>query len=143
MLKNIMQYIDGYFSLTAGHRGGPRWRHQRSGGDHTQEICEYTRNQSPPHPKKNNFNTITLFCISCYYEALSNFFLTLSREVLHMSLILYKVTGFFLLVLINFRQYNSVAGVLILGNIGFSTCTCKPTKSDCKRFILYFKFGNW
>lgn len=74
MLKNIMQYIDGYFSLTAGHRGGPRWRHQRSGGDHTQEICEYTRNQSPPHPKKNNFNTITLFCISCNYEALSNFF---------------------------------------------------------------------
>lgn len=66
---------------------------------------------NPPPPQKKNFNTITLFCISCYYEALSNFFLTLSREVLHMSLILYKVTGFFLLVLINFRQYNSVAGV--------------------------------
>lgn len=55
--------------LIAGNRGGPRWRHQRSGGDHTQEICEYT-----PPPKRKKFNTITLFCISCNYEALSNFF---------------------------------------------------------------------
>lgn len=109
MLKNIMQYIDGYFSLTAGHRGGPRWRHQRSGGDHTQEICEYT----PLPPKEKNLIQLHCFALAVIMKPSPIFFLTLSWEVLHMSLILYKVTGFFLLMLINFRQYNSVAGVLI------------------------------
>lgn len=107
MLENIMQYWWIFFINSRPQRRTQMKASKIWWRSHSRNLWVH-----PPPPKRKKFNTITLFCISCNYEALSNFFLTLSiREVLHMSLILYKVTGFFLLMLINFRQYNSVAGV--------------------------------